>query len=444
MRTCFDVFNVHIPSQFCSPEKENIYLPENGAEQICVSTKPESPQGSGPDHKPQTNPSVPTAASSSLKRTFSDVDRSPEEFQKRAKKSNACYVRSCQLPAETGTFHTGLTGTFSTIQLLDGPGSAGRGFPKRSSPVAVAKSLFCELEESAEDVFEDGATKDLSSSSFTSPLHGNGDVCRSLSLDSDGSALETSLTVDSHASPRSPRRNSGSSEEGNPRAGGSQANTPSFSTIAETPRLDRFSQPGESCSFGSSLPGLSCGGGGGVPSPSFLRPKNVVAFRSYCSSINRSNVSGASRFSVGSLEAMDVSAAASCHSFSGSATPVQKRHSSSRSLSQVRLSSWSRGQSPPTEGSDVHHVSVRQTPQPMSTSHTPFRTPKSVRRGALPVEGAPILGTPDYLAPELLLGKPHGKKNLNQPYGGFSEGGVLLVLVTHFLFKFQEVVSVVS
>ena len=45
----------------------------------------------------------------------------------------------------------------------------------------------------------------------------------------------------------------------------------------------------------------------------------------------------------------------------------------------------------------------------MSTSCTPFRTPKSVRRGALPVEGVPILGTPDYLAPELLFGKPHGK-----------------------------------
>lgn len=51
-----------------------------------------------------------------------------------------------------------------------------------------------------------------------------------------------------------------------------------------------------------------------------------------------------------------------------------------------------------------------QTPQPMSTSQTPFRTPKSVRRGTLPVEGAPILGTPDYLAPELLLGKPHGEE----------------------------------
>lgn len=56
-----------------------------------------------------------------------------------------------------------------------------------------------------------------------------------------------------------------------------------------------------------------------------------------------------------------------------------------------------------------------QTPQPMSTSHTPYRTPKSVRRGALPVEGAPILGTPDYLAPELLLGKPHGERGKKKP-----------------------------
>lgn len=296
------------------------------------------------------------------------MDRSPEEFQNRAKKSNACYNRSYQLPAETGTFHTGLTGTFSTIQLLDGPGSAGHGFPKRSSPVAVAKSLFCELE--AEDVFEDGA-KDLSCSSFTSPLHGSSDVCRSLSLDSDGSVLETSLTVDSHASPKSPQRNSGSPEgEGNSRAGASEAKTPSFSMIAETPKLDRFSQAEESCSFGSSLPGLSCGG---VPSPSFLRPKNVVAFRSYCSSIDRSNVSGAER-SVASLEAMDVSAAASCHSFFGSATPVQKRHSSSRSLSQVRLSSWSRENC--RGRSSITFLSVR----PLSPCRPP--TPRSGPRRA--------------------------------------------------------------
>ncbi|KAH0627539.1 hypothetical protein JD844_003343 [Phrynosoma platyrhinos] len=35
-------------------------------------------------------------------------------------------------------------------------------------------------------------------------------------------------------------------------------------------------------------------------------------------------------------------------------------------------------------------------------------TPKSVRRGAAPVDGERILGTPDYLAPELLLAKAHG------------------------------------
>ena len=33
---------------------------------------------------------------------------------------------------------------------------------------------------------------------------------------------------------------------------------------------------------------------------------------------------------------------------------------------------------------------------------TPFRTPKSVRRGVL-MSDERILGTPDYLAPELLL-----------------------------------------
>ncbi|KAJ8735520.1 hypothetical protein PYW07_007140 [Mythimna separata] len=44
---------------------------------------------------------------------------------------------------------------------------------------------------------------------------------------------------------------------------------------------------------------------------------------------------------------------------------------------------------------------------PLATAHTPYRTPKSVRRGNL-VSDEKILGTPDYLAPELLLGQGHG------------------------------------
>ncbi|XP_040921385.1 serine/threonine-protein kinase greatwall isoform X2 [Toxotes jaculatrix] len=331
------------------------------------------------------------APPSSLKRTFSDVERSPEPLEIQAKKSNADYRRCYEIPEETARFHTGLTGMFSTIQIgnfmasTEGIGLDEDRIPKRSSPIAVAKTLFCDLEEPTEDVFEDGA-KDLSHSSFTSPLAGNSDICRSLSLDSDGSMHETSLTMESHSSVKlskcSKNRNSASPKEQEENKDSSiiesLPQTPSAVTTA-TPKLRDFSLRGESrCSFLNRLPDLACGV---AQSPSFLKPRNVVAFRSYCSSINRSNMSGVSRLSIGSVEAMDMSTTPSYHSASGTATPVHKRPNSSSSL--------------------------YQTPQPMPTSHTPFRTPKSVRRGALPVEGAPILGTPDYLAPELLLGKPH-------------------------------------
>lgn len=51
-----------------------------------------------------------------------------------------------------------------------------------------------------------------------------------------------------------------------------------------------------------------------------------------------------------------------------------------------------------------------QTPLP-AIMQTPYRTPKSVRRGPAPAEWDRILGTPDYLAPELLLRMPHGKRS---------------------------------
>lgn len=44
---------------------------------------------------------------------------------------------------------------------------------------------------------------------------------------------------------------------------------------------------------------------------------------------------------------------------------------------------------------------------PILSAPTPYRTPKSVRRGHQPSSSYRILGTPDYLAPELLLHQHH-------------------------------------
>ncbi|KAJ0059747.1 hypothetical protein NL108_011251, partial [Boleophthalmus pectinirostris] len=321
----------------------------------------------------EPNPSV---TASSIKRRYSQLERSPEQFEIHAKKSTADYKRCFDIPDENAKFHTGLTGTFSTINLSDFMACSEDHIPNLSSPITVAKSLFSELEEPAEDVFDEGA-KDLSHLSFTSPLGQARDVCRSLSLDSDGSMHETSLIIESHAlhepSHNSAKRNSESPDE-NGINKESPPNKTSCDVMNETPKLGHL---GNSNSQSSFLNRLQEVGPRELQSPSFLKPRNVVAFRSYHSSINRSNISGVSRFSIGSVDCMD--ATASYHSLN--TTPMQKRPRSSSSLCQ--------------------------TPQPMSTSQTPFRTPKSVRRGAGPVEGAQILGTPDYLAPELLLGKPH-------------------------------------
>uniref|UniRef100_A0A8C3GHA0 Serine/threonine-protein kinase greatwall n=1 Tax=Cairina moschata TaxID=8855 RepID=A0A8C3GHA0_CAIMO len=107
-----------------------------------------------------------------------------------------------------------------------------------------------------------------------------------------------------------------------------------------------------------------------------LFKKNAVVFRSYNSPINISNVS--EPCSMASLDIMDLSPACS-GSYPTAITPLQKGRP----------------------------YRVYQTPL-QGDAGTPFRTPKSVRRGAAPVEGERILGTPDYLAPELLLTKPHG------------------------------------
>ncbi|XP_053778086.1 serine/threonine-protein kinase greatwall isoform X2 [Desmodus rotundus] len=104
--------------------------------------------------------------------------------------------------------------------------------------------------------------------------------------------------------------------------------------------------------------------------------RNAVAFRSFNSHINVSNNSEPSKMSI-TLDAMDISCAYS-GSYPMAITPTQKER-----------------------------PYFYQTPNQVK-SGTPYRTPKSVRRGAAPLDDGRILGTPDYLAPELLLGRAHG------------------------------------
>lgn len=275
---------------------------------------------------------------SSVKRTYSDIECSPESLKIQAKKRNADYKRCFKIPEETVRFHTGLTGVFSSIQIGEFMASSEEaGSPKRSSPIAVAKSLFSDLDESGEDVFED-RVKDLSHSSITSPCSGNSNICRSLSLDSDDSMYETSLCTDRRGAlqPSKPsgKRNflSAVELEEMRRSSTAELQTPS-AVSTETPKLGHFVQRGEpQCSFLNRLPDLGCSVS---QSPLFLKPRNIVCFRSYCSSINRSNISGVSRMSTGSVEAMDLSTTASYHSASGTATPLQKRADSNSSLYQV-------------------------------------------------------------------------------------------------------------
>lgn len=270
---------------------------------------------------------------SSGKRTFSDIESSPEPFEKRAKKSNTHYKRCCKLPEETTSNHTGLTGAFSTVQLDKVPEDQNL---KRSSPIGVAKSLFSDLEEPSEDVFE---PNDLNQSSFTLNQADNSDICRSLSLDSDCSQHETSLTVDSHKSPKQSRSStiemfvySEDQEEFKVTSVTNSDLNVQSAALAATPRLCERGRESQ-CSSLKTLSDSACGL---TQSPSFLKPKNVVAFRSYCSSINRSNMSGVSHYNTSSLEAMDMSPAASYKFGSSSATPVQRRGSSITSNTQVK------------------------------------------------------------------------------------------------------------
>uniref|UniRef100_A0A8C1CYV0 Serine/threonine-protein kinase greatwall n=1 Tax=Cyprinus carpio carpio TaxID=630221 RepID=A0A8C1CYV0_CYPCA len=343
--------------------------------QFNASDRSATPLGKADPHQSFGNslmkPEPPTEPKSSVKRAFDEVEKSPDQAEVHCKKNDTVYKRSFHIPEDNSRAHTGLTGIFSTVGLDDVKSApicqqmSERMGPKQSSPIAVAKNLFCDLEDQVEEVTL--PKTEANSSSLTSPGDDR-NIRRSLSLDSDGSVHEMSVVKQEALSSSFEELDENEISVVTPAARPTLA-TPKHSSAKQQRVKSERSLLDHPRGLSDSM----------VKSPGFLKPKNVVAFRSYCSSINRSCTS---HLSLASLDGMELSASASFHNDQSAVTPVQKKRPS--------LSS-----------------SLYQTPQQMVVSHTPYRTPKSVRRGPERVEGALILGTPDYLAPELLLGKAH-------------------------------------
>ncbi|PKU34915.1 serine threonine-protein kinase hypothetical protein [Limosa lapponica baueri] len=329
-----------------------------------------------------------------VKRSFELVDTSPCQELNYVKKTNAEYKRGCQILEFPASKRTGLTTEIQSLMLYD-DGCLGdtckskeevkssignqQTVEKSLTPI-IAKNLMCYLDAD----YEKDDKKEYMNSSFL----GTDDEkpLGILSADSDLSFPEVSAT-ESHLEKQlldldksvkdlsfeesksegmlmtSPESRDASQNGGEAHA--AQDNTPLHHEkdndqkhMKET-YLDTVSSPSEKM-----MEALN------------LFKKNAVVFRSYNSPINISNVS--EPCSMASLDIMDLSPACS-GSYPTAITPLQKGRP----------------------------YRVYQTPR-QGDAGTPYRTPKSVRRGAAPVEGERILGTPDYLAPELLLTKPHG------------------------------------
>lgn len=283
-------------------------------------------------------PELPIEPKVSVKRAFEEVEKSPEQAEIHCKKNNAVYKRSFHIPEGNSTANTGLTGIFSIVGLDDVKTApicqqySERMGPKQSSPIAVAKNLFSDLEDQGEGMAVLKADTNLSSP--TSPGNARS-IRRSLSLDSDSSAHEMSLVANTPQKSTDFKHEALSSSFEELNENEISVVTPAARPTIATPKhCSSKHDKGESKRSLLDHPhGLS---DSMIKSPGFLKPKNVVAFRSYCSSINRSCTS---HLSLASLDAMEMSASTSFHNAQSAVTPVQKKRPSlNSSLYQVRRS----------------------------------------------------------------------------------------------------------
>ncbi|XP_073437844.1 serine/threonine-protein kinase greatwall [Dendrobates tinctorius] len=304
-----------------------------------------------------------------VKRNFSLVETSPKE-QLMEKKTNSQYERAYKLSGVQDNPTSGLTMEITSLilgdlnknkekddddddELINTFVPAPATPEKLSSGNTVAKNLLCELNENCEQKSDtwkpspETELEPLANMSLTEqPLE------KALS-DVDKSMKELSFESENDANASC-----------------------SFQEAGAT-WTSKNEERGEGRALELGLSGLV---NISLASPATTRTLNkskrrtVVAFRSYNSPINGSNLSEPSRISIGSVDKIRFSLGYT-GSYPMAATPAQKdrTHKNSQGLAD-----------------------------------TPYRTPKSVRRGAAQAENEKILGTPDYLAPELLLGKSHG------------------------------------
>ncbi|XP_031795682.1 serine/threonine-protein kinase greatwall isoform X3 [Sarcophilus harrisii] len=308
-----------------------------------------------------------------LKRNFKLVDSSPCEEIIQNKKSSSEYRRGYNIDFYSKQ-DTGLTSDIHCLVLagdrshqigydkenFDNSSVCEQQTPESSVTEMIEKNLMCELDEDCEK----NSKRDSLSSSF---LYSDDErTQKSICMESDTSfpgmsVIESSLENYSLDQDKSIKEFS--FEE---------------SKIEHLPSCQENNLPREDIQD-AKLYNMLAPSSSEVVKAFNLFKKNAVFFRSYNSQINTSNTSEPSKISIASLERMDISYAYT-GSYPMSCTPAQKDKSS---------------------------LAYQQTPR-QTKSGTPYRTPKSVRRGAAPVDGGRILGTPDYLAPELLLSSSHG------------------------------------
>ncbi|KAM6283193.1 serine/threonine-protein kinase greatwall [Porphyrio hochstetteri] len=328
-----------------------------------------------------------------VKRNFELVDTSPREELNNVKKSNAEYKRGCQILEFPADKRTGLTTDIQSLLLCDDRClrdahkskeevtslTGNQQIVEKSLAPIIAKNLMHDLDTD----YEKDDKKEYMNSSFLGTddekplgiLSADSDLFPETSatdsqlekqlLDLDKSVKDLSFEEpkpeDTQAlSPESQDASQNREEEAHAVQGSKPLHVKDNDQnhMKET-YLDTASSPSEKM-----MEALN------------LFKKNAVVFRSYNSPINMSNVS--EPCSMASLDILELSPACS-GSYPTAITPLQKGRP----------------------------YLVCQTPH-QGDAGTPYRTPKSVRRGAAPAEGERILGTPDYLAPELLLTKPHG------------------------------------